>query len=152
VRKWDLALENAASPNLAFFEGTTARMTLKDGGNVGIGVADPDTALEVNGVAKATSGFTSGIGDPIRIAEYNQVVSAGDISSGYITVTTTIAGTAIRGLTAGIYDVTTSVFHAHYEGGYLTDAYGGTNYVRSSLGATVAASDVYKVIVWYEPV
>jgi hypothetical protein len=36
VSKWNLAMENAASPDLTFYEGSTIRMTLNDGGIVNV--------------------------------------------------------------------------------------------------------------------
>ena len=116
---------------------------------VGIGVADPDAMLEVNGVAKATGGFTSGTGSAVKLSQYNQTLDATDITNGYVTVTTTIAREDVQNAVASMFDVSTNVFHSDVEDGYILDVYGATNWVRSSLGGTAAAGDIYKVLIWH---
>jgi hypothetical protein len=108
VRKWDLALENAASPNLTFYEGSTVRMTLRDGGNVGIGPgASPASKLVVDAGAPSSADVTIaqfqaeasrriglfwddsasalGIG---TLSANNFAIHAGGNSNPYLTVTT----------------------------------------------------------------
>ena len=116
---------------------------------VGIGVADPDAMLEVNGVAKATGGFTSGTGSAVKLSQYNQTLDATDITNGYVTVTTTIAREDVQNAVASMFDVSTNVFHSDVEDGYILDVYGATNWVRSSLGGTAEAGDIYKVLIWH---
>ena len=110
---------------------------------IGTGNAD------FTGVVEGTGGFTSGTGSAVKLSQYNQTLDATDITNGYVTVTTTIARESVQNAVASMFDVSTNVFHSDLEDGYILDVYGATNWVRSSLGVTAAAGDIYKVLIWH---
>ena len=110
---------------------------------IGTGNAD------FTGVVEGTGGFTSGTGSAVKLSQYNQTLDATDITNGYVTVTTTIARESVQNAVASMFDVSTNVFHSDLEDGYILDVYGATNWVRSSLGGTAAAGDIYKVLIWH---
>ena len=50
----ELIIQNASAGDIIFYDDSAERMRIKDGGNVGIGVSDPDELLEVAGDVKVS--------------------------------------------------------------------------------------------------
>jgi len=126
------------------------RMRILSSGHVGIGVTDPDTTLEVNGIAKATSGFTSGTGSALKLSEYEVTLDASDISAGSVTVTTAINRLSYRSINGGLYDSTVNQYWSGTDTtSYITAVFAGTNFIVVYLGSTAAVNDVIKLAVWH---
>ena len=88
------------TPDIIFAPARTARMTIKNGGNVGIGTSSPSEKLDVNGTVKATA--FEGNGSALTGISGGKVLQVVSASKNDTFITTSTSFVDVTGLTANI--------------------------------------------------